>query len=221
MTRISMMTILVIVSAIISAVPVVEGRAVNGNDLALSYVEARSENERRELVDGAGRRPHLFRYLQIMELEEVEVGRRTGVRITALEPASGLDITFTVNQPVSLRILREEPESVRGRAIAVSGVIADVDRQTGTFYLDPVIVRHKDRLTPVLGRREMLYEQNDELIFYSFSGGRELVQLQYRDRDLLRHRGRILDVQGEQAWADFLQQELAKRKQQRAHEATP
>ncbi len=194
----------------------------NGNDLALYYVEARSEVERQELVEGAGRRPHLFRYLQIMEMEEVEVGRRTGIRITALEPASGLDVTFTVNQPVSLRVLRDEPVSERGRAIAVSGVIADVDPRTGTFYLDPVIVRHKDRLTPVLGRREMLYETNDEHIFYSFSGGRELVQLSYRDRDLLRHRGRILDVQGEQAWADFLQQELSKRKQERqAEKAAP
>ena len=192
-----------------------QSATVNGNDLALYYSEARTEAERSAVLEDAGRRPHYFRYLQIMEMDEVEDRGRVQVRVVAQEPGSGMDIAFTIDQPVSMRILREEPVSRKGRAIAISGTISHVDKETGTLHLRQAIVRHKDTLSPMLQGREMLYAIDDRNIFYSFSGGREKVQLQYRDRDLLRHRGRILTEGGDQAWADFLLQEIAKREEQR------
>jgi len=195
----------------------VAARSVNGNDLALYYVESKTDAERQALLDEAGRRPQLFRYLQIMEMDALGEDGQGGFRITAMEPASGLDVVFTVTQRVSLRVLREEPVSERGRAVAVSGVIERVDPQTLAIHLNPVIVRHKDRLAPAVGK-EMLYEIDDRGIFYSFSGGRETVQLSYRDRDLLRHRGRIMDEGGDQAWADFLTREIQRREAARRAE---
>jgi hypothetical protein len=186
----------------------------NGNDLALSYSEARNARDRAAVLASAARRPHYFRYLQIMEMEEVNKDGRTEVRIVAQEPASGMDIAFVINQRVSLKTLGEDPVSQRGRAIAISGIVSHVDDKTGTMHMRQAIVRHKDRLSPSLLGREMLYEIDDRNIFYSFSGGRETVQLAYRDRDLLQHR-RILDEQGDQAWADFLAREIAAREKQR------
>jgi len=199
---------------ICSASALAQSATFNGNDLALYYSEAQTATERRELLASAGRRAHYFRYLQIMEMEEREAGRRREVHIIAQEPASGMDIAFVVNRPVSLRRLEEEPVSRRGRAIAISGIVSHVDDASGTMHLEQALVRHKDRLSPMLKGREMLYEIDDRSIFYSFSGGRENVQLSYRDRDLLQHR-HILDEQGDQAWADFLQKKIAERQAQR------
>jgi len=185
-------------------------RSANGNDFALSYVEASGEAARKALLDEAGNRPHFFRYLQIMEMQEIGEGGGGGVRITALEPASALDVVFTVTQPVSLKKLREDPVSAPGRALAVSGVIKALDPATRVIQLDPVVVRHKDRLAPVAGK-ELLYEVDEGGIFYAFTGGREPVKLSFRDRDLLRHRDRVMAAGGDQAWADFLTLELKRR----------
>ncbi len=185
--------------------------SVNGNDWALAYAESQTDQEREELRKEAGRRSHYFRYLQIMEMKEEEERGRSQVNLVTLEPASGLDIAFTVQQPVSLQKLQEEPVTRRGHAIAISGIIDRVEDESGTIYLRQAIVRHKDQLAPMLKGREMLYEIDDRNIFYSFSGGRETVQLSYRDRDLLRYRDRILDAKGDQAWADFLQKKIAER----------
>ena len=193
------------------------GRAPNGNDFALFYSEAATDAERQALVEQAGRRPHYFRYLQIMELTPLGEGERAGVRIVAQEPASALDIVFTVTQPVSLSTLRSEPAAAPGRAIAVSGVIGGIDREAGTIQLDPVVVRHKDRLAPTVGK-EMRYEFDPDGTFYSFTGGREPVRVSYRDRDLLRHRDRIMAAGGDQAWADFLTRELQRRAAARRQE---
>jgi len=193
----------------------VAGQNANGNDFALSCSEASSETARLALIKEAGRRPHYFRYLQIMEMEDQTAGGRRTVRVTALEPASAWDVMFQVNQNVSLTTLSEAPVSVPGRALAVSGVIKSVDSKTGTIYLEPAVIRHKDRLTPSLSGKEMLYEIDDRSIFYSFNGGREAVAVAFRDRDLLRHRDRIMAEGGDQAWADFLQLEIRKRQAQR------
>jgi len=205
-------TFAAIVSAVAVAMPVpVAGQNANGNDFALSYVESSAERDRLALVESAGRRPHFFRYLQIVEMEESDAGGRRVVRITALEPASALDVVFRVDQKVSLSKLSEEPVSVPGRALAVSGAISRVDAKTGTIFLDPAVIRYKDRLSPSLRGKEMLYELDDRGIFYSFTGGKEAVAVSFRDRDLLRHRDRIMAEGGDQAWADFLQREIRSR----------
>jgi hypothetical protein len=146
-----------------------------------------------------------------MEMTETtdELGRAR-IAITAFEPSSLMDISFNVTQPVSLSILRENPVSRPGDAIAVTGRIVATNPAPHALTLDPVIVRHKDRLSPAAGR-EMLCEVQPGGTFYSFTEGPRPINLSCRDRDLLRHRGRILKEQGAQAWFEFLERELAAR----------
>ena len=188
----------------------------NGNDFALYYIEARTDPERKELVDDARGRPHFFRYLQIMELEKGEKDGRPFIAIVAFEPASYMDVKFFVSKRVSLSKLSEAPVSTIGDAIAVTGVIKSVAKNTIT--LSPMVVRHKDRLSPKRGK-EMLYEVDPGATFYSYTGGKKAVSLTYKDRDLLQHRDQVLAKGGKQGWADFLAGELAKREAVRAAEA--
>lgn len=188
----------------------------NGNDFALYYIEARTDLERKTLLDEARGRPHFFRYLQIMELEKGEKDGRPFIAIRAFEPASYMDVKFYVSKRVSLTKLSEAPVSTLGDAIAVTGVIKSV--ADNTITLSPVIVRHKDRLSPKRGK-ELLCEVDPGATFYSYTGGKKAISLTYKDRDLLQHRDRVLAKSGKQGWADFLARELAKRQTMRAAEA--
>ena len=188
-------------------------RTSNGNDFALYYTEARTDQERQALLDEAKGRPHFFRYLQIMGIEKGEKDGRPFLAIVAFEPASYMDVKFYVSKRVSLKKLSEEPVSTIGDAIAVTGVIRSIEDNTIT--LSPVVVRHKDRLHPKRGK-EMLYEVDPGATFYSYTGGRKAVSLTYKDRDLLQHKDRILAAKGKQGWADYLAAELAKRDKLRA-----
>jgi hypothetical protein len=190
----------------------------NGNDFALALIEAKTSVAKKAVLDDAQGRPHFFRYLQIMEMDEVKMGEQTGVRITAFEPASYLDVKFTVTMPNSLALLREDPVSQKGTAIAVTGKVAGIEKGTNAIVLDQPIVRHKDRLSPKIGR-ELLSEVNPGATFYSYTEGSRPIKLEARDRDLLQHRDRILADGGPKAWFEFLEKEIAKRKQQRAAEA--
>ncbi len=188
------------------AAQTVAGTSVNGNDFALSYAEAGNDVNRRAVLDAAGRRPHYFRYLQIVDMKESDSDGRREVTITALEPASGLDVVFVVNQRVSLSKLKESPVSGPGRGLAVSGVVKSVDSKNGTIVLSPVVVRHKDRLAPKVGK-ELYVELDDSGIFYTIMGDTESVSLRFRDRDLLRHRARLMAQGGEKGWIEFLLRE--------------
>lgn len=191
-------------------------RSFSGNDFALDYSEANTPDARRQLLQQVGRRSLYFRYLQIMEMEESPGDSRPQwIKITALEPASLMDVSFTVNQRVSLSRLREDPVSRPGRAVAVSGLIDRVDDVNRTIHLGPVIVRHKDRLAPLLEGKEMLHDLDDRARFYSFTGSGEPVSLSYRDRDLLQHRDRIMQEGGDDAWAEFLRRQIRRREEAR------
>lgn len=196
---------------LLGTVPAI-ARTSNGNDFALYFSEAKTKRERSDLLTEAKGRPHFFRYLQIMELED-KSSTGGGIAITAFEPASFMDVKFVVRKRVSLRTLKEDPVSKVGDALAITGVVVGAD--TNTIIIGPVIVRHKDRLSPKRGK-EMLYEVDDSATFYSYTGGKRPVSLTYKDRDLLQHRGRILGQYGKQGWTEFLEQELAKRKKARA-----
>lgn len=189
----------------------------NGNDFALALIEAKTPQAKKAVLDGAKGRPHFFRYLQIMEVEEVAGG---GVRITAFEPASYLDVKFTVTMPVSLALLREEPVSKVGDAIAVTGKVLGQDPGTNAILLDNSIVRNKDRLSPKMGK-ELLSEVKPGATFYSYTEGPRPIHLEARDRDLLQHRDEVMAAGGPKAWFDFLEKEIAKRKQQRAAAGKP
>lgn len=192
----------------------------NGNDFALFFSEAGSAAERRALLDDARGRRHAFRYLRILKMEE---GTREGwpyAAIVASEPASLMKVTFVVTKSHSLSILNQAPASVPGKGLAVVGKIAGVDHENATIELDPVIVRHKDRIEPKMGK-ELLGEVDPSAIYYSFTAFDPPVHLSYRDRDLLEFKSSILDKQGPKAWADFLRKKIAERERQRAGEAQP
>ena len=191
------------------------GRTSNGNDFALYVIETKTETEEKTLVDEAIGRPHFFRYLQIMEMDATRENGIDGIRITAFEPASYLDVCFTVTKPVSLRILKEDPATKLGSAIAVTGKIVSASKKANTIHLRHTIVRHKDRLSPALGK-ELICEVDPRSTFYSYTGGKKEVNLTYKDRDLLKHKDKILAQRGKQGWADFLSTEVAKRNAARA-----
>ncbi len=192
-----------------------KARTSNGNEFALYYSEAADDAGRKAVFEEARGRPHFFRYLQIMEIQMTtnELGR-VNIHITAFEPSSCMDVVFKVDKPASLSILLEEPVSKTGDAVAVTGKVIEADRKKNMVRLDPVIVRHKDRLSPAAGK-EMLYETNPGGTFYSFTDGPRPINLSYRDRDLLKDREKIIEEQGVQGWFEFLERELKRRKDER------
>jgi hypothetical protein len=195
---------------------VATAKTSNGNDFALYYAEAQTEEDKQFLFDDAKGRPHFFRYLQILEMEEVEENGSYAVKITAFEPASLMDVTFTVTKRESLKLLRSDPESVPGKAIAVTGKVVEIYRNS--ISLNPVIVRHKDRLSPAIGK-ELLCEVSPTATFYSYTGGDHEVNVTYKDRDLLQHKNAVIAKSGKQGWCDFLTAEVAKRNKARAMKA--
>jgi hypothetical protein len=187
----------------------------NGNEFALAYSEAKTSAAQKAVVDDAQRRPHFFRYLLIMEMEPAKEDGRDGVRITAFEPSSYLDVKFTITMPVSLALLKEEPASKVGDAIAVTGKLLGFDPKQNAIVLGETIVRYKDRKSPKMGK-ELLGEVNPGATFYSYTEGPRPINLEYRDRDLLQNRDKVMAAGGPKAWAEYLEKEIAKRKQQRA-----
>jgi len=187
----------------------------NGNDFALAFTEAKTPPAKKAVLDEAQGRPHFFRYLQIMEMQPVTEEGRAGVRITAFEPGSYMDVRFTIAMPVSLAMLREDPASKVGDAIAVTGRLAGIEPGKNAILLESTIMRHKDRLSPAMGK-ELLGEVNPGATFYGYTEGPRPVKLEFRDRDLLANRDRVLAEGGPKGWTEFLEKEIAKRKAQRA-----
>jgi hypothetical protein len=187
----------------------------NGNEFALMLSEAKSPKARASVFEGAKGRPHFFRYLQIIEMRTTSENGRESLMITAFEPSSYMDVVFAVSMPVSLSILKADPVSKVGDAIAVTGKVVGVDAGKNAIQLNEPIVRHKDRLSPKIGK-ELLSEVDPGATFYSYTEGPRPVNLEARDRDLLQHRDRILGAAGPKGWTEFLEAEIAKRKQQRA-----
>jgi len=215
MTVKTLRTILAAALVFAALSPPTPAKTSNGNDFALYYTECKTDAERKELLDDARKRPHYFRYLQIMYMKETPVERGTHIAITAFEPASYMDVQFVVKKRFSIGKLKEEPETKQGDAIAVTGVVRDV--KDNTISLDPVVVRHKDRLHPKRGK-ELLCEVDPSATFYSYTGGKRAVSLTYKDRDLLQYKDKVLSQKGNVGWQEFLEQELAKREKARAAE---
>jgi len=211
-------TALLFTTLFLALMSVARAATSNGNDFALALVESKTPAAKKAVLDDATGRPHFFRYLQIMEMDEVKLGEQTGVRITAFEPASYLDVKFTVTMPNSLALLREDPVTQKGNAIAVTGKVLGIEQGTNAILLDQPIVRHKDRNSPKMGK-ELLAEVNPGATFYSYTEGPRPIKLEARDRDLLQHRDKILAEGGPKGWFEFLDKEIAKRKQQRAADA--
>ena len=67
----------------------------------------------------------------------------------------------------------------------------------------------------------MLAEENPAAVVYSYTEGPRPVLLEFRDRDLLQFRDKVLAEGGPKGWCEFLETEIAKRKAERAKEGTP
>ena len=200
----------------------VPGRAEtsNGNDFALAYSEAKDPAKKLQKLQDAQGRPHFFRYLRILQMQETSEEGRPGIQITAAEPSSSMQVRFTVTLPVSLSLLRQAPVSKVGDAIAVTGKLVSIDPAQNLILLETPLVRHKDRLIPKIGN-ELLSEVNPTAVVYSYTEGPRPVLLEARDRDLLQFRDKILAEGGPKGWCEFLEKEIARRKAQRAKEGTP
>lgn len=190
----------------------------NGNDFALALTEAKTPAAKKAVLDDARGRPHLFRYLQIMEMQPVTEEGHEGLRVTAFEPGSYMDVKFTLLMANSLALVQADPISKVGDALAVTGKVAGLEPGKNVILLESTIVRHKDRLSPKMGQ-ELLGEVNPGATFYSYTEGPRPIKLEYRDRDLLADRDKIMAAGGPKAWAEYLEKEIAKRKAQRAASA--
>lgn len=197
-------------AAMTASLPV-QAATSNGNDFALYLSEARSASEKASLFDDAEGRPHYFRYLKITTIEDSGSGP---IRVVAVEPASLLNIDFTIEGSNSLRLIREEPVSQPGDALAVTGKVDSVSADGKTIVLSSTIVRHKDRTERKAGK-ELLAEVDPDAVVYSFTEGPRPISVRARDRDILEHKDRIKKAGGNEGWFKFLEEELAKRATER------
>ncbi len=196
--------------ALVCACSVHAAAVPNGNDYALEIAEARTPAEIEDVLgEGVGKQ-HFFRYLEVLDLKK---GSNKGAPVIGLktrEPSSDIIVKFLVQKSMSLAKLQESPETQIGDAVAVTGVIEKIDPKTKTIVLNPVIVRYKDRLAPKVGR-EMLEEVDSSAIVYSFTAGKKPVNVSKRDEDLIRNAKDMVEQLGNDAWADYLLKEIAKR----------
>jgi hypothetical protein len=182
----------------------------SGNECALGLAEAKTPAARKTLLDEALGKPHFFRFLRIVAMEPGESGGFPFITVTTSEPSSGMTVTFKVVKSLSLATLKEAPASKVGDAVAVTGVIESLDPDKRVMVLNPVVVRYKDRLAPKVGK-EMHYERDASGIVYSYTAGKQPVNVSKRDEDLLQHEERILAERGKDGWARYLLDEIARR----------
>ena len=187
-------------------------KTANGNELALYLTEAKTDAERKALLDEALGQQHFFRYLRVVMLDAGETNGYPYVFLSMTEPSSQMTVQCKVLKSLSLAKLKENPVTKVGDAVALTGVVAGVDLAKKLITLNPVIVRYKDLLAPKPGK-ELLAERDTSVIVYSFTGGKNPVNVTKRDEDLLKYEKEILATQGKDAWAQFLLKEIAKRDQ--------
>jgi len=134
------------------------GPVDNGNTLALDFVTAKTPEQKKLVVDPVMGKLEYFRYLKILEMTEGMTGGTRSVFIKATEPSSDMVVEFTVIKSVSLKIMDDDPKTKVGDAVGVQGRLVSIGKKDpNTIVIDPVIVKHKDKLAP--GRsKEALYE---------------------------------------------------------------
>jgi ribosomal protein L14 len=186
------------------------GATPSGNEFARDLAEAKTPSARKMILDDALGKQHFFRYLRIVNLEQGESGGNPFIELTTREPSSGMTVKLKVMKSLSLATLKEAPASGVGDAVAVTGVIQSADPVKRVMVLNPVVVRYKDLLAPKVGK-EMHYERDSSGIVYSFTGGKEAVNVSKRDEDLLKNEGTIIAERGKDGWARYLLDEIAKR----------
>lgn len=131
----------------------------SGNTLALDIVSSKKPEIKQKYIKRAINNLYYFRYLKITEMQEGETNGLKYVKIKTVEPSSDMAVEFTVYKTVSLKkLLEEEPKTEIGHAIGVQGRVTAIGMNKETenvIYLNPVIVKHKDRLAPKRGKELM------------------------------------------------------------------
>jgi hypothetical protein len=182
----------------------------NGNEYALSLVEAKTPAAVKDvLTEGVGKQ-HFFRYLEVLDIKKGDNEGSPVIGLKTREPSSDVIVKFLVQKSISLAMIQKSPATVVGDAVAVTGVIESVDPETKTIVLNPVVVRYKDRVAPKVGK-EMLHEIDSSAVIYSFTAGKKPVNVSKRDEDLIANAEKMVEQMGNDAWAEYLLREIAKR----------
>ena len=207
MKTLSFITVVSVLLSLCSA----RGAAVpNGNEYALELVETKAPSMLKEVVAAGKGKKHFFRYLEVLDIKP---GKNRGAPVIGLktrEPSSDMIVKFLVQKSISLSVLQQSPATEVGDAVAVTGVIERIDPKKKEIILNPVIVRYKDRLAPKVGK-EMLSEIDSSAVIYSFTAGKKPVNVSVRDKDLLVNEKKMIKEMGNDAWAEYLLKEIAKR----------
>ncbi len=182
----------------------------SGNEYALSLVEPKAPAVRQSNAEEGRGKQFFFRYLEVLEIEKGQADGYPQMTLKTREPSSGVTVRFVVRKSVSLSVLQQTPVTSVGDAVAVTGVISAADPATREIVLNPVIVRHKDRLAPKVGK-EMLAEVDSSAVVYSFTGGGVAVNVSKRDEDLIANEKEMIAKLGKEGWARHLLAEIAKR----------
>lgn len=185
------------------------GRPQNGNDFSLDLALAKTPAATKRVIDEALGKQHFFRYLHITGLEEGETNGYPYVDLVTYEPSSKWRVVFKVQKSLSLAVLKQDPASKVGDDLAVTGTVKSVNPAAREIVLNPVIVRYKDRNGPKSS--ELYHERDTSGVIYSFTGGKEAVNVSLRDKDLLQYEQKMLTERGKDGWAQFLITEIAKR----------
>jgi len=202
--------IAVVALSLVLGVRLASGSVKSGNEYALSLVEAKTPAAQKiSVAEGQGKQ-HFFRYLEVLEIKKGATGGSPYIGLKTREPSSGIIVKFLVQKSISLSVLLEEPATGVGDAVAVTGVVESADPVKRTIVLNPVIVRYKDRLAPKVGK-EMLAERDSSAVVYSFTGGKEAVNVSKRDADLIVNEKEMIKKLGKDGWAKYLIEEIAKR----------
>ena len=186
------------------------GKTGNGNEYALYLTEAKTGAEQRALIADALGKQHFFRYLKIMTMQEGQTNGFPFVFLAMKEPSSQLTVWCTVMKSLSLQKLQEDPPTKVGDCVAITGVVAITDMNKKLIILNPVIVRYKDLPAPQAGK-ELLATRDTSSVIYSFTGGKNPVNVTERDRDLVAHEKEMLEKLGKDGWSKYLLAEIAKR----------
>lgn len=208
-SKIILQLILLLVLMTLAGSPVL-GKTPSGNEFALYLTEAKTDAEQKALVSKALGQQHFFRYLRVVTLQEGETNGFPYVFLSMTEPSSQMTVWCTVMKSLSLAKLKEEPVTKVGDCVALTGVMVIADINKKLIVLNPVIVRYKDLPAPKPGK-ELLAERDSSAVVYSYTGGKNPVNVTRRDEDLLQHEKEILGSQGKDAWSQFLLKEIAKR----------
>ncbi|MEI6647604.1 MAG: hypothetical protein WCP12_16320 [bacterium] len=182
----------------------------NGNEYALRLVEAKTPAERKVVLSEGVGKNHFFRYLQVLEFTKSNNNGAPVIFLKTREPSSGMQVSFLVQKSISLSILQKDPVTKVGDAVAVVGFVERADPVKREIFLNPVIVRYKDLLAPKVGK-EMLAERDVSAIIYSFTGGKNAVNVSKRDEDLIANEKEMIGKLGKDGWAEYLLAEIAKR----------